>query len=82
MVAEGVIGAVLGLGLLASLIRPARAAAVALSVQAFALLGTMTGVFTIAVGVGPPTRGDIAFHAVLLLVLAAGIFAAWKALRR
>jgi len=82
MVAEGVIAVVLGIGLLASLIWPAYAAAVALSVQAFALLGTLVGAFTIAVGVGPQTRGDIAFHAALLLVLAAGIFVAWKAWRR
>lgn len=84
MVAEGGIGMVLGLGLglLACLIRPGHAVAVALSVQAFALLGTQVGAFTISVGVGPQTRGDIAFHALLLLVLPAGILAAWKAWRQ
>ncbi|MCT7664070.1 hypothetical protein [Shinella kummerowiae] len=82
MVAEGVIGAVLAVGVLACLIRPGHAAVVALSVQFFALLGTLVGAFTISVGVGPQTRGDIAFHALLLLVLPAGIFAAWKAWRQ
>jgi hypothetical protein len=82
MVAEGVIGAVLGIGLLACLLWAGQAAAVALSVQAFALLGTLVGAFTIAVGMGPQTRGDIALHAVLLVVLSAGMFAAWKGWRR
>jgi hypothetical protein len=82
MIAEGVIGAVLGIGLLASLAWPGHAAAVALSVQAFALLGTLVGAFTIAVGVGPQTRGDIALHAVLLVVLSAGMFTVWNGWRR
>lgn len=78
MVAEGVIGAVLGIGLLACLIWPGHAAVVALSAQAFALLGTLVGAFTIAVWGGPQTRGDIVFHVVLLVVLSAGMFAACK----
>jgi len=82
IVAEGVIGAVLAIGLLTCLIRPRHAAGAALSVQAFALLGTLVGAFTISVGVGPQTRGDVAFHALLLLVLPAGILAAWKAWRQ
>nr|WP_245294579.1 hypothetical protein [Rhizobium anhuiense] len=52
MIAEAVISAVLLLGLTAlSLDRPwSRAAAI--SAQSFALLGTLVGAFTIAVGVG------------------------------
>ena len=80
--AEGVIGAVLALGLIASLMRPAPAPVLALTVQGFALLGTLVGAFTIAVGVGPQTRADIVFHAILLLVLIPGVIVAWKARRR
>jgi hypothetical protein len=82
MVAEGVIGVVLALGLLMVLIWPARGPIIALSVQGFALLGTLIGAFTIAVGVGPQTQGDAVFHVVLLLVLLAGLLVAWKSWRR
>jgi hypothetical protein len=79
--AEGVIGTVLALGLVASLMRATPAPVPALVVQGFALLGTLVGAFTIAVGVGPQTRADIVFHAVLLLVLIAGIAVAWRTWR-
>lgn len=82
MIAEGVFGAVLGLGLLMVLIWPARGPIIALAAQGFALLGTLVGAFTIAVGVGPQTRGDAAFHVVLLLVLLVGSLAAWASWRR
>lgn len=82
MIAEGVIGAVLALGLLALLIWPARGPIIALAAQGFALLGTLVGAFTIAIGVGPQTRGDAAFHVVLLLVLLAGMLAAWTSWHR
>lgn len=52
-----------------------------LAVQGFALLGTLVGACTIAVGVGPQTRGDAVFH-VLLLVLRAGMVAARTSWRR
>jgi hypothetical protein len=81
-IAEGVIGAVLALGLLAVLVRPSSTPVIALAVQAFALLGTLVGVFTIAVGVGPQTREDIIFHVVLLVVLTVGVISAWRAWRR
>ncbi len=35
---------------------------VGLAAQAFALLGTLVSVFTIAIGVGPRTGPDIAYH--------------------
>ena len=79
--AEGVIAAVLVLGLIICLLRPAAARATALAVQGFALLGTLVGVFTIAVGIGPQTLADKAFHGVLLVVLIAGLVAAWRAPR-
>jgi hypothetical protein len=41
--------------------------------QAFALLGTLIGVFTIAVGVGPRTTPDIAYHIAIVVVLIWGL---------
>lgn len=80
--AEGVIGAVLALRLIDSLTQPAPKPVLALLVQAFALLGTLVGTFTIAVGVGLQTRGDIAFHVFLLAVLGVGLFSAWRTWRQ
>jgi len=76
--AEGVIAAVLALGLVICLLRPTATRMIALVVQGFALLGTLVGLFTIAVGVGPQTLADKAFHGVLLVVLVAGLVAAWR----
>lgn len=76
--AEGVIAAVLALGLVLCLLRPATMRTTALAVQGFALLGTLVGVFTIAIGVGPQTLADKAFHGLLLVVLVAGLVAAWR----
>lgn len=76
--AEGVIAAVLVLGLALCLLRPAAARTTALAAQDFALLGTLVGVFTITVGVGPQTLADKAFHGLLLVVLIAGLVAAWR----
>lgn len=80
--AEGVIGVVLALGLIGSLMRPDPQPVLALLVQAFALLGTLVGAFTIAVGVGPQTREDVLFHGLLLAVLVAGVFISWRTWRR
>lgn len=79
--AEGVIAAVLALGLVLCLLRPAATRMIALVVQGFALLGTLVGVFTITVGIGPQTLADKAFHGLLLVVLIAGLVAAWRAPR-
>lgn len=77
-IAEGVIALVLLAGLVASLARPASARTLALGAQGFALLGTLVGAFTIAVGVGPQTTADHVFHAVLLTLLVSGLAVAWK----
>ena len=71
--AEGVIAAVLAVGLLLCLALRRRARTIALAVQAFALLGTLVGALTIAIGIGPQTRADSAFHGVLLVVLITGL---------
>jgi hypothetical protein len=71
--AESVIGIVLLVGLALTWIRPASTREIGLAVQAFALLGTLVGIFTIAIGVGPRTVPDIAFHIGIVLVLAWGL---------
>jgi hypothetical protein len=41
--------------------------------QGLALLGTVVGLFTIAVGVGPRTVPDVIYHIVAVVLLAAGL---------
>ena len=77
--AESVIALVLLAGLLLSLVPSLPSRGILLGVQIFALLGTLVGAFTIAVGVGPQTAGDIAFHAFLLVVLIIGLLLAFRA---
>ena len=72
-IAETLIAIVLLLGLLVSLGSPASIAAVGLWTQSFALFGTLVGLFTIAVGVGPRTRADIVYHVVIVIVLGCGL---------
>jgi hypothetical protein len=53
--------------------RPASTRTAGLAGQAFALLGTLIGVFTIAVGVGPRTTPDTAYHIAIVVVLIWGL---------
>lgn len=78
-IAESVIGAVLLIGLALSLVRPGWTAPVGFAAQAFALLGTVVGIFTIAVGVGPRTLPDIAYHVGIAIVLVGGLVVAGRA---
>ena len=71
--AETVIGLVLLGGFVLSLVRPPWTRIAALSVQTFALLGTLVGLFTIAIGVGPRTIPDLIYHACILTLLIAGL---------
>ncbi len=71
--AESVIGAVLTAALVATLLAPRASRTVGLWAQAFALLGTLVGLFTIAIGVGPRTAPDLVFHAGIVVVLIAGL---------
>ena len=41
-----------------------------------ALLGTLVGVFTIIIGIGPRTKPDIAYHVAIVAVLIWGLVAA------
>ena len=73
MVAEGVIGAVLALGLLLVLVHPSASRSVGSVVQALALLGTLVGIFMIVIGVGPQSRFDMVLHALFVVLLVAGV---------
>ena len=73
MVAEGVIGMVLALGLLLILAHPRATRGVGSVVQAFALLGTLVGIFTMVIGIGPQSRLDVGLHAMFVIVLVAGV---------
>lgn len=79
-IAEAVIATVLLAGLAASWIRPAWTRGAALAAQGFGLLGTLVGIFTIAVGVGPRTVPDIIYHAAIVIVLISGLIVAarWR----
>jgi hypothetical protein len=73
--AESVIGGALFLGLVLTAFRPASTRAVGLAAQGFALLGTLVGISTIAIGVGPRTVADITFHLGIVIVLVFGVIA-------
>ncbi len=77
--AESTIAAVLLLGLAASFVRPAGTRTIGLTVQAFALLGTLVGISTIVAGIGPRTVPDIAYHIGIVLVLGCGVVFAARA---
>jgi hypothetical protein len=74
--AESVLGAVLLLGLLLTWIRPAWARAAGITAQAFALFGTLVGLFTVAIGIGPRTAPDITYHVGMVVVLGLGVYQA------
>ena len=59
-VAESVIAVVLILGLAVTSLGRTWTRRVGLAAQAFALVGTLIGVFTITIGVGPRTLPDVA----------------------
>jgi hypothetical protein len=71
--AESVIAAVLLIGLVLTLVLPKSTRFIALVVQLFALVGTLVGIFTIAIGVGPRTLPDVTYHIAIVLVLVWGL---------
>jgi hypothetical protein len=73
MIAEGVIGAVLALGLAVSLIDHRSTRVMGLAVQSFALLGTLVGIFMMVIGVGPGSRFDVAVHVMFITLLVPGL---------
>jgi hypothetical protein len=78
-VAESVTALVLLAGLVLSWIRPAWTRQAGIVAQGFALLGTLVGLFTIALGVGPQTAPDVAYHLGILAVLVWGLVVAARA---
>jgi hypothetical protein len=72
-IAEGVIGAVLLLGFLATFVAPQSSRRIGLGAQAFALLGTLVGIFTIIIGVGPRSTLDYALHVCFVIALVTGL---------
>jgi hypothetical protein len=81
-IAETVIALVLLAGAAVGWVRPAWAARAAVLAQGFALLGTLVGLLTIAVGVGPRTVPDVAYHVAIVIVLAYGLRLARRATSR
>jgi hypothetical protein len=72
-IAESVIATVLLIGLIATWVRPSWTRAAGLTAQGFALLGTLVGIFTIIVGVGPRTVPDVIYHIGIVIVLIWGL---------
>jgi hypothetical protein len=72
-IAESVIAGVLLLGLAVVTVRGQSSRAVGLAAQGFALFGTFVGLFTIAIGIGPQSRFDLALHAGFVTLLVAGL---------
>jgi len=76
--AEAVIGLVLCAALVATALAPGASRAAGLWAQGFALVGTLVGLFTIVIGVGPRTAPDLVFHAAILALLGAGLARLWR----
>lgn len=72
-IAESVIAAVLLAGLALTWIRPGWTREAGLVSQLFALLGTLVGIFTIIIGVGPRTVPDVVYHIGIVAVLVWGL---------
>ena len=75
-VAESAIAAVLFIGAILTWLSRTWTRGIGLAAQAFALIGTLVGVFTIIIGIGPRTEPDIAYHVAIVAVLIWGLVAA------
>jgi hypothetical protein len=73
--AESVIALVLIAGGVATWLRQGSARRHGLVAQTFALVGTLVGIFTIAIGVGPRTLPDVAYHVGIMIALLFGVVA-------
>jgi hypothetical protein len=71
--AESVIAIGLAAGLAATTLWAASSRAIGLWTQGFALFGTLVGLFTIAIGVGPRTAVDLVIHAMMIALLVSGL---------
>jgi hypothetical protein len=79
MTAEGIIAAVLFAGFVISLLWPRWTRLTAGIVQAFALAGSLIGLYLAIRGVGPDTPLDLVFHVLIVLMLVAGLVAVIRA---
>jgi hypothetical protein len=77
--AETVIAVVLLAGSALMWGSPPLARKAAVGAQAFAIVGVLVGLFTIAVGVGPRTALDIGYHVTIVAVLVIGLAIARRA---
>jgi hypothetical protein len=77
-IAEAIIAVVLAAGLALTWIARRRARAIALAVQAFALIGTGVGLFVILRGRGPSTALDLVIHLAMVALLVAGLWLTWS----
>jgi hypothetical protein len=73
MIAEGVIAVVLTVGLVTAMINPGRSRVFSLAAQGFALLGTLVGIFTMVIGIGPQSTFDVMLHAAFIALLITGL---------
>lgn len=78
-VAEGIIGAVLLVGAVATTVRPGWTRVVGVLAQGFGLLGSLIGLFLATRGLGPNTVPDLVFHVTIVAMLAVGMVAAFRA---
>jgi hypothetical protein len=69
---------VLGGALVVTALAPAASRAAGLGAQGSALVGTLVGLLTIALGVGPRTIPDLVFHAAILALLGVGLGRLWR----
>jgi hypothetical protein len=70
---EAVIAAALLIGLAVSVAREDLTRIAGLVAQGFALLGTLLGLFLVAIGVGPRTVADVIYHIAIIAVLVWGL---------
>jgi len=77
-VPESVIASVLLAGLLATWMRPGAIRGIGLAAQGFGLAGTIVGLFTILIGIGPRTVPDLVIHAAMLAELVLGLIVTYQ----
>ena len=77
---ESVIAVILLVGLALTFVGITSVATIGMLAQGLALLGTLVGIFTIAVGAGPRTAPDVAYHLAISVVLVVGLFVAARRL--
>jgi len=72
-IAEAVIASVLLAGAVLSWALPASRRSIEIAAQSFALAGTVVGLFTVAIGVGPHALPDVIYHLGMLAMLVWGL---------